>query len=187
MTLITVTPPSGEPVPLGAVKEYLRIGHDGEDGLAADLLASARAQIETEAGIALVTRTLRFTLPNWPSMLHGRGSVLRPGPVTALAAVRSVDANAVTTDLTANFMLEGGRLCLRPWSFAPPVPAGGHIEIDFETGFGPASAVPEDLQLAVKMLAAHNYQRRDGSFGSAPDGLPSDVTQTLSKYREVRL
>ena len=185
--IMTVAPPSGEPVTLAAVKAYLRLGHSGEDGLAADLLASARAQIEMEAGLALVTRTLRLTLKDWPATLKGRGVQLRPGPVTALVAVRTVDALGVAADETNRFMLDNGRLCLRAWSFALPVPKDGHIEIDFDTGFGPPSAVPEDLQFAVKLLASHAHQRRDGSFDSSADGMPEDVMQILSTYRQVRL
>ncbi len=172
---------------LAAVKEFLRLGHDGEDGLATDLLESARAQVENETGLALITRTLRLTLGDWPAAMNGRGYCLRPGPVTALLTVNTVDSNGGMTDVTARFMLNAGRFCLRPWSFAPPIPQGGHVEIEFVTGFGDISAVPEDLQLAVKLLAAHAYQRRDSATGAARGGLPSDVAQILMPYREVRI
>ena len=38
MTIITVTPPNGEAVSLSEARDYLRIGHEGEDALVQHLI-----------------------------------------------------------------------------------------------------------------------------------------------------
>jgi len=189
MTDLTVlTPPAGEALSLVQAKAYLRLGHAGEDGLVTDLIQGANARLEQASGLALVTRALRRTASHWPGGIAGRGARLRPGPVTTLVAVRTVDANDVVTDHTGRFRLECGRMCLRAWSMVPAVPIGGRVEIDFEAGFGAPGAVPEDLVLAVKRLVADAYSQRGlpGSRASA-DGLPEDVEAILDARRGARI
>ncbi len=190
MTDLTVLiPPAGEPVSLSQVKAFLRLGHSGEDGLVADLIASARARLEQEAGLALVTRTLQRVWTCWPVGIARRGVKLNPGPVTALNAVRVIDEAGVVTDHIGRFRLQAGRICLRPWSMVPAVSEGGHVEVEFQAGFSVPGAVPEDLQLAVKRLIVQAYARRGGEPFSAAssDALPEDVQAILDTHREVRL
>ncbi len=187
MKATVLTPPDGEPVSLSAVKDYLRIGHEGEDALVASLIGSARARLEAELGIALVTRTLLVTLDKWPSALMKRGVRLEPGPVRELVSVDSVGGDGAREDVTSRFVLSGGRLCLRPWSFLPAIEAGGHIEVSFVTGYGLAGSLPADLVLAVKMLAAQGYLLRDGGADSAEDALPTEINDLLAPYKGVRL
>lgn len=184
MKTTVIAPPDGEPVALSAAKDFLRIGHDGEDTLVASLIASARARLEAELDIALVTRTVLLELDAWPAALTQRGVLLKPGPVTALAEVSVVDPAGVREVITPRFMLSGGRLCLRPWSFLPAVAPGGSVDVQFETGFGVATSVPDDLQLAVKMLAAQGYRLRDGGD---EDALPGEIDELLAPYKGVRL
>ncbi|MEO9971743.1 MAG: hypothetical protein ABJG15_18245 [Hyphomonadaceae bacterium] len=184
MKTTVITPPDGEPVSLSAVKDYLRIGHEGEDALVADLIAAARARLEAELDLALVGRTIRIEFSNWPSGLAARGVILRPGPLQALLAVRIVSGDAAT-DVTEGFVLSGGRLCRRPWSGLPALPTGARIEVEFTAGFGDGEAVPDDLQLAVKLLAAQGYKLRNG-FGDE-DAFPREVDDLLAPYMGVRL
>ncbi len=184
MKTSVLTPPDGEPVSLSAVKDYLRIGHEGEDALVADLIASARARLEVELDMALIGRTLRLEFAGWPSGLAGRGVVVRPTPLGELLAVRIVSGETVT-DVTEGFMFSGGWFCRKPWSGLPILPAGGRIEIDFEAGFGDEGAVPDDLKLAVKLLAAQGYKLRNGEGDE--DGFPREVDDLLTPYQGVRL
>lgn len=187
MKTTVIVPPEGEPVALSAVKDYLRIGHEGEDALVGSLIGSARARLEAELDMALVARALNLRLDAWPAQLAARGLLLRPGPVTALVDVVSFDDEGAGEVVTPRFILSGGRLRLRPWSFLPAVFPGGHVDIVFETGFGAAGSIPDDLQLAVKMLAAIGYRLRDGGRESDEDALPADIDELLAPYRGVRL
>lgn len=184
MKTTVLVPPDGEPVSLSSVKDYLRIGHEGEDALVLDLIASARARLEAELELALVSRTVRLAFVAWPSELTGRGIVVRPRPLIALGAVRIVGGNT-ETDVTDGFMFSGEWLCRKPWTGLPPLQPDTHIEVDFEAGFGDAGAVPDDLKLAVKMLAAQGYQLRNGEGDE--DVFPREVDDLLTPYRGVRL
>lgn len=180
-------PPDGEPVSLSAVKEYLRIGHAGEDALITSLIEAARARLETELGIVLVTRVLTLELEAWPGALTQQGFRLKPGPVSSLRGVVSVSSDGHREDLISRFMLTAGRLCVRPWSFVPAIETGGHVEVHFETGHGAPDALPDDLVLAVKMLAAQGYHLRDGGREGDEDALPVEIDELLAPYQGVRL
>ena len=187
MNMTVLTPPSEEPLALGAAKDYLRIGHDGEDALVRSLIEGARARLEIELGIALVTRTLQITLDAWPASLSRNGIRLAPAPVKALVRVEHVHVSGEREDITARFLLRGDNLCLRPWAFAYSVAPGGRIEITIEAGFGNADAVPDDLVLAVKMLTAQGYNLRDGGPDGGEDALPVEIDELLAPYKGVRL
>lgn len=185
MRTTVVIPANEEPVSLNAAKNYLRIGHDDEDGLLTDLITGARARIERSAGLSLVTRTLRVSLDCWPDDFSGAGLRLRPGPVRALSAVRAPGTSQ--NDVTARFRLYGEVLKLRPFQ-SPPVLSESGVEIDFEAGFGASSDVPADLVLAVKLAVAHAFQRRrSGRDDEDAEGLPAEVRRLLRPYREARI
>lgn len=186
MTLTVITPPAEPPVALSEMKAFLRIGHDGEDTLVADLIEAATGQVEGLLGKVLVTRTLERCYQDWPPTLAGRGAHLRPGPVSALTSVTVVDADDVGEDVTSRFKLECGRFQLRPWSFAPAVPVGGSVKVRFVAGYGAASAVPADLVLAVQRLVQGAY--RNGELADAARiGVPRDVEALIAAYRDIRL
>lgn len=181
MTLTVITPPGEEALPLAEAKAFLRIGHDGEDTLVADLMAGARARLEEAAGLALVSRTLRRRFESWPSGLSRSGIRLRPGPAALLVAVRLVDADASEDDVTGQFELVGDRLRVRATSWCPPVPPGGHVEVDFEAGFGAASDIPADLLQALKLILLDAYRR------SGEPGMPEAALAIVAARREVLL
>ena len=181
MTLTVITPPGEEALSLAAAKAFLRVGHDAEDALIADLIAGVRARLEEAAGLALVARALRQTFHAWPSALHRRGIALRPGPVTELTAVRLIDAQDEETDVTDRFTLAGSRLCLKPGSAVLMIAIGARVEVDFDAGFGAASDIPEDLVHALKLILLEAY-RRNGATS-----LPDEAEAIIAARREVLL
>lgn len=186
MTLTVIAPPAEPAVALDDAKAYLRIGHNGEDALVADLLAAATARMEAASGLSLVTRTLLRRFSHWPATLSGNGFILRPKPVSRLVSVHVHDEHGVAEDMTARFQLFAGRLIVRPWSIAPAICPGGHADVVFESGYGSAADVPGDLQLAVLRLTAEAYRTGRSDLGG-DHGLPSDVASILTAYREMRV
>lgn len=180
MTTTVIIPADGEPVSLAAMKDYLRIGHDGEDGLVTRLIAEARGRVEAAAGIAVVTRRLRLDLECWPEGFAGRGMRLRPGPAAALVSVI-----VGGEDVTARFQLSHGVLRLRAFEALVWPVTGEIISVEFETGFGASSDVPDALADIVKRVAADAYARRSGPGLSGE--LPADIMRALSHFREARL
>ncbi|MEM9572108.1 MAG: head-tail connector protein [Pseudomonadota bacterium] len=190
MTQLTVIEPAAEaPLSLDTVKAFLRIGHDGEDALIADLLEAARERLEQVAGLALVVQTVRVCRTEWPSGLHGRGARLPMAPVQQLDAVRVVDADGAAVEQTEFFSLNCGRLALRPWTVLPMLAIGAHIEIDLQVGFGAATDVPDDLREALLHLIGDMYRSRtpSGHAGPAELGLPQQVQAILDARKQVRL
>ena len=179
MTLTVLTPPGETALPLAEAKAFLRIGHDGEDTLIADLTEAATARLEAAAGLALVTRTLRRTWFAWPGSAWRGGLELRPGPVSALSAVRLVDDGGSETDVSGRFMLQAGRARLKLGDLLPALPVGGRIEVDFETGFGAAEDLPGDLVHALKLILLDAYRRNGAS------GLPEEAGAIVAARREV--
>ena len=190
MTKLTViSPPAEEPVSLATAKAFLRIGHDGEDALIADLVASARARIEQESGLALVSQELRVTWGAWPAAMAGRGAILPRRPVLALNSVHVEDGAGTLTDHTERFRLDCGRLALRPWSQCPALATDDTVLVTFSAGYGASDDVPQDLKEACLRMTGALYLARETSpeAGTGGAGLPDAVQSILNARREVRL
>ena len=187
MTITTVTPPNGEPVSLGEARDFLRIGHAGEDALVAHLISRARARLERASGLALVSRTMRQSWSVWPAALLARGIPIRPRPVQSIISIEMISASGEVTDLTARFLFDAacGRICLPEFAVAPLVPPGGRVEVEYQAGYGAPEDVPPDLKQAVLRLAQETYRR--GETAAAGEAMPPDVVDALKPYREVRL
>jgi len=194
MTLQLVTPPAAEPVTLSDAKAFLRVGHDAEDGLILQLIASARQRVEAETGRALISRTYREALDAWdvPGRIADSGRQFRL-PLPPLISVISVTTfaadDAGTVWDAANYFVDTasdpGRIAVRSGDFPRPGRAVAGIEILFEAGYGAsADDVPEALREAVMRLTADAYLNRDGN-GERP--LPMAVQSLLVPYRRVRL
>nr|WP_321510033.1 hypothetical protein [uncultured Hyphomonas sp.] len=179
--LTVITPPAEAALSLAAAKDYLRIGHDGEDGLVAALIPAAEARLETAGGLALVTRTVKRSWACWPAGMRRGGLRLLPAPASALVAVEIVDAEGTAETVTTRFQLEGGRLMLKPFAALPGIPLGGRVAVTFVAGYGAAADMPEDLVQALKRLVLVAYQRGEGA------DLPEDVAAILNARTEVRL
>lgn len=186
MLLTLHTPPAEEPVPLADLKAHLRVAHDDEDALIAGLGAAARRAVEARAGIALMPQTYRLVLDDAP-----QGVLLLPrGPVFALLAVAVVNREGVAAPVDPSL-----------YDFAPGLVAtlasrgvfprtellAGGYRVDFSAGFAGAAAVPEELKLAVKMLAAHFYENREAAAPERVFAAPAAADALIAPYRRVRL
>lgn len=60
MDVIDITPPIVEPVSLTRAKLFLRVEHDAEDDLIADMIRAARERVETYIGRSLIERQRRI-------------------------------------------------------------------------------------------------------------------------------
>lgn len=191
MNLQTLTPPSGEPLSLADAKLFARVGSDHEDDLLGQLIAAARARVEAETGLALVTRTLRLTLTDWPLGVLERGAFRLPrAPAARLVTVRLRDGE-VSEDATDRFELTAGlspRLTPQPFgAWAWPRSVHERIEIDWVAGFGDSADVPEDLVEAVKLVTAHAFEYRNATDWRAEDALKDRLKALLQPWREMRI
>jgi len=175
MSLTLITPPTEEPVSLAAFKEHAKIDGEAEDASLSGFLLAARRTIEARFSLAMIAQGWRLRLDCAP-----RETLLPLSPVLSVDSVGIVRAGVTETlPLSAFEATTGaaGRVRLKAgW------PDAGLV-IAFTAGWPDAGALPEELKLAVKTLAAHFYEKRESEAADAPAG----ALRLLSAYRRGRL
>lgn len=185
MSLELITPPAAEPVTLAETKAHLKIEHAEEDAHIGALARAARRAVEARGGLALIAQGWRLTLPKAP-----QGPLVLPrAPVFALDGVYRLAKGGAAAPLDpALYDYEigrSGRLALSGGAF--PERSVGALRIDFSAGWADASSVPEELKLAVLMLAAHFYENRAGAAAERVFATPLAVDALIAPWREMRL
>ncbi|MEZ5920950.1 MAG: hypothetical protein R3C60_06315 [Parvularculaceae bacterium] len=178
MSLTLIAPPIEEPVSLAELKDHMRINGAAEDAAIAGFGVAARQMIEARFGIAIIAQGWRLSLDAPP-----RCALTLP-----LSPVASVDSVGVKKNGVTELVSAGGyetqtgpvgRLLIN----TPLVTDQklGVVVIAFTAGWPDAASVPDELKLAVKTLAAHFYEHREG------EGAPPAIASLLARYRQVRL
>lgn len=194
MMLVELGTIAAADLPIAEFGAHLRLGtgfaDDGsEDAVLEAYLRAAMAAIEARTGKALMTRRFSWQLTGWRD---ARAQVLPVAPVSAITALRIVDAAGVASTVAAgDYGLQKDAQCPRlivpGGGRLPPVPEGGSAEVEFDAGFGPVWAdLPVDLAQAVFLLAAHYFDNRSGA-GGREELLPFGVLALIEAYRNVRV
>ncbi|OLP61851.1 hypothetical protein BJF93_19390 [Xaviernesmea oryzae] len=189
MTLSELTPPAGEPLTLAEAKAHLRLDTNDEDQLIAALILTVRQHLERQTGLALITRTARLYLDDWPD---NRIISLPIGPVTAIQTVTVYDSAGLPRDIGAQgFVLDGrarpARLLVPV--LAPPEQAINGIEIDMIAGFGATGAEVHDaLKRAMLLHLALLFAFRGVvAPDDQPAGIPLGYDRLIAPYLIRRL
>jgi uncharacterized phiE125 gp8 family phage protein len=174
-----VTPPLQEPIPLSDLKAVLRISHEEDDALLAQMVSTARTYIERRLDRALIDQTWRLTLASVPD-----GPLpLRPGIVAAIESVVAATSDGESLDVE-DYTFRRGRvstitLCGDPdWET---------VTVTFRAGYPGPEEVPADLVRAVYLLTAHYYEERELFRQQRYVSVPHGAETLLAAYREVRL
>ena len=189
MSLEIHTPPGAEPVTLEQVKAYLRVDHDAEDALIADLIASARGLVEDYLQRCLITRRLIERLDRWGDRLRCGAFFLKRPDVRTIHAIKTFDANGAPEFFNpGRWRLDAAslpsRILLNSGGFPVPGRARQGIEIDFTCGYGDApESIPAPIRNALLILIADRYERREGDS----DFIPASARNLLLPYMQVRL
>ena len=186
MTSILQSRPMVEPVAVDALRDYLRL-EDDEAALLSSLITSARLMVEAQTGVRLISQVWsqvipyqpigRLSLAHWP-LLQLKGISILGETIVKL----SVDDFIVTkqTRPIQVFPKNGVWPNLRSSQYG--------ITVDVMVGFGAQKAdVPEDLQQAVLILAAHWYEENEWNDHSTARSLPPQVLSLIQPYILPRL
>lgn len=189
MTIAELTPPLAEPITLAEAKAHLRLDASDEDALLATLIRAAREHLENTTGLALISRTFRLYLDDWPA---SRVIAIARGPVRTIENVTVYDADGVAVALdVSGYLLDGearpARLVLPERRAAGRAING--IEIDFTAGFGESGAdVPDTLKRAMLLHVAAMFELRGVlDVKDQPGAIPAGYDRLVAPYRLRRL
>ncbi len=186
--LTIVTPPTAEPVTLDDLKTQVRVDGSDEDTLLTSLITAARERLELETGRAMLTQTIRQTLPDWPDDPYIR--LLRE-PVQAVSSITYTlsDASSQTLDASVYALDISGvapvvRLAYGQQWPSDTLATSNAIQVTYTAGYGDtADDVPTPLRQAVLLLAAELFARREASAEKRSWPLPFGVRYLIAPYR----
>jgi uncharacterized phiE125 gp8 family phage protein len=172
--------PSEEPITLEEAKTFLRVDFDEDDDLIASLITMARKTVEHRTRRALITQTWTLTLPCWPC-----DSVIRieKPPVQSIGHVKFYDTTGVQQTISSS----NYQVIAKPDSPGRVIPISGYswpglydreeaIEVEFTTGYGGVTDVPEEAKQAMNLLIAERYENREPTVvGNIVSSIPGAV------------
>jgi uncharacterized phiE125 gp8 family phage protein len=181
---LTSAPSASDPVVTTAeMRSFLRIDDSEEDTVIAALVASAVAALDGRDGLlgrALVTQS-------WTLKTAGPvDGIIRLvlGGVTAVNTVTTLISGSSTawTGYRLNFDAIGAYVEPQDSESWPSYDVRDDaFSLTFTAGYGAASAVPETIKHAVKLLAAARYHQRESA--KFPDGF----MKMLAPFRHLSL
>lgn len=164
MQLALDTAPAELPITVADIKTHARIETSDDDGLLASYLDAAMAFVDGKGvlGRAIVTQTWEQSFRSPYGMVRAMMSVAQE--ITEVAYYDTDNVNQ--TDELSDYFLTGADD--RKWI----VPVDGKswpstynrpdaIRVKYTAGYGAASAVPESVKQAIRLLVSHWYWRRE--------------------------
>ncbi len=196
MPLSLVTPPTVEPLSTSEAKDHLRIDITDDDVLIDTLIKASRQYVETYTRRALLDQTWDWKFDGFPC---GNPWLVFPlGNVSSVTAVTYVDSAGAPqtwsntlyqTDLPTGPKALKGRIGPAYAQYYPTTRTDtmNAVTIRFVAGYGSAAtAVPESIKAAMKLLIGHWYHNREAvvvgvGVGSVP--VPQSVDALLWPYQ----
>ena len=185
--LIRTAEPAVEPVTPVEGKLHERVDHTADDALITSLLLSARRWVESYTARGLITQTWRWELDAFPR----RSFLLVPlAPLVSVSEIRTVDEDGAEAVFAADQYLvdknsEPARIVLKSGASWPAVTlqrAAG-VRITLVVGYGAAAtAVPEQIKLAIKMLMGTWYDNRESVSREDLKHVPDGTAALLGEY-----
>lgn len=167
--------PSSQPVvPLAEMQAHLRVDGDSDWGVIASLEAAAVEAVERYTQRLLRARSCELLLPGLPG---GRMPAELPGGMVSGAVVLEIEGHDAPGVTVAGHS-PAAMVPDEPW---PALAAGGWpVRVVYTAGF---ALLPADLVSAVKMIAAHLYERREAVSDSAAQKVPMGAEWLMRQHR----
>jgi len=159
---------SFEPLTLAELKLHLRVDDDTENTLIASLQTAARTYVEARTNHILCTRAFYLEASAFPT--QGGPIVFPIGPVTAVSALQYVDSatNTAITMSSSGYRLQSNllpsrlRLALGTSEWPDAAVIDDAVRVTATVGYANQAAVPEQAKHAIRLLAGHWFENREG-------------------------
>lgn len=161
-TLTLTSAPATEPLTAEEARKHCRIEDAAEDTYVESLIEAARRYCENFTNRAFITQTWKLYLDSFPLEIE-----LRRCPVISISSITYVASDGTTTTLaTSVYQLlagtEPGIVTLKYNQTWPSIRGDVQgIVVTFTAGYGAASAVPDTIKHAMKLLIGHWYRNRE--------------------------
>ena len=207
-----ITGPASEPITTDEAKAHLRVDLTDDDALIASLIAAARQHCEAVLSRSFIDTTWELSLNGFPTwgisterLASGRlvypttsvplerltaGRILLPlGDLRSVTAITYLDADGTSQTLTedTDFQVVTGAPGRIVPAFGRTWPAhriyDEAVTVRFVAGYGAdASAVPDCIKHAIKLLVGHWYLHREAVVisGAIPKPLLFAVESLLA-------
>jgi uncharacterized phiE125 gp8 family phage protein len=184
------TAPAAAPISVAEAKAHMRVDVSDDDTLIGSLIETAVAQLDgydgTLGGRAMVTQSwtisTRYALEN--------RIYLPVAPVQSVTSISYYDGNdanqtATVSDYYLHNFEDVAWLYPKSGKSWPSVyDRPDAFRVEFVTGYGAASAVPDDIKTALLLMVAHWYANREPVLtGTISSELPFGIDHIIAKYR----
>lgn len=191
MNLTLVTAPAAEPITTAEAKTHLRVDSSDDDTYIDTLIKAARRWIEHTHGVMAVNTTYDGSLDAFP---HVDGAIVFPRyPLSSVTSITYHDDDLTTSTVfsSGSYQVDAAkrppRIVLKNGSSWPTdsLRLSSGVVVRFVAGYGAAaSAVPEDIKHAVKLLVGQMYAHREPEVTNATVApIQFAVESLLSPYR----
>ena len=203
--LVMITPPSEEPVSLATAKNHLRVTITNDDALISALITAARMLVEKECRRSLVQRTYELRLDRFPwsasrmfpnlnqqCMPIGTWGIIEipKPPLINVISITYQDANGIVQTLDpSQYQVDtggvlAGTVCPTYGVFWPTARVNiDSIKIQFNAGYGAASAVPATATQAILLAIGNWYRNREDTTPENLKELPRGSRALISTLK----
>lgn len=180
-----VTAPTTEPIDSTEAKLHLKMDDIAtDDTLIASLIKAARLYCELYSNMGYITQTWEYTMDAFCNRIE-----LNKYPISAVAITYYDAANQIQTLATSVYDTD---LSNSPaviqlaynQTFPDTYKRLNAVKITCTVGYGAASAVPDDIKAAIKLMLKHLYENREAvAVGKIATELPLGVKALLDNRR----
>jgi len=184
MALNVTSGPASEPVTTDEAKTQIRLYVANDDTYVASLIIAARIAVEEHIWRTLVNRTWEYVLDDFPRCNDAMIRVPRP-PLVSVSSIQYVDTDGATQTLSASdYQVDAkshpGRIVPAFNKVWPQTRAQlNTVTVTYIGGYG--ASIPETAKLAIKMMVAQWYERREPVVDGEVREVPWHIKMLLNQ------
>ncbi len=180
-----VAAPAAEPVSVSEQKSFSRVDISTDDTLIGTLITAARQYCENHLGRRIYTQTWDLFLDRFP---RETGQCFLPyGPWQSITSISYIDVNGSVQTLASTvygldaYDISAPRLYLKYGQYYPVERnIQNSVTIRHVSGY---TTIPENIKLAMKLIAGHYYETRSNSNAMKLENIPMGAKSLLAQEK----